>query len=136
LPCWLIRWRGASLGGAELEAVCLRLRLRVERRDVAGDGDYERDEALLHGASAEAAVLLLAEGWEAPDKATRRFIEALRKNRARPVFVGVLLEGEGAAEGTAALGTWRDRLRLLEDPGVSVESIALGRSNRAEGARP
>lgn len=123
LPCWLIAWRGAALGEPELGALCARLGLRPERRDAAGDGDFEHDEALIAPQAELSAVLLLAEGWEAPDKATRRFIAALRRGNARPVFVGVLLESEHAQ----ALGIWRDRLRLLEDPLVSVEAV-VGRS--------
>jgi hypothetical protein len=127
--CWVIGWRGAVLEEAELTAVCARLGLRPERRDAAGDGDFERDEALLRdGGPGLTAVLLLADGWEAPDKATRRFVQALRGQRERPVFVGVLLEAEGAP----ALGIWRDRLGLLEDPGLSVEAIvtSLARGSR------
>jgi hypothetical protein len=127
--CWVIGWRGAGLEEAALGAVCERLGLRPERRDAAGDGDFERDEALLgDGAPSASAVLLLAEGWEAPDKATRRFVQALRERRERPVFVGVLLEAEGAP----ALGIWRDRLGLLEDPGLSVEAIV---THAARGSR-
>jgi hypothetical protein len=119
LPCWLIAWRGAALGEPELVALCARLGLRPEQRDAAGDGEFEQDEALIGSHAELPAVLLLAEGWEAPDKATRRFISALRRNSARPVFVGVLIESEHAP----ALAIWRDRLRLLEDPLVSVEAV-------------
>jgi hypothetical protein len=119
LPCWLIAWRGAALGEPELAALCARLGLRPERRDAAGDGDFEQDEALIASHAELSAILLLAEGWEAPDKATRRFIASLRRGNARPVFVGVLLEPEHGQ----ALTIWRDRLRLLEDPLVSVEAV-------------
>jgi hypothetical protein len=113
----VIVWRGAALDDAILEEVCERLGLREQRRDAAGDGDQEHDESL--PIPELEAVLLLVDGWEAPDKATRRFIEGLRKARDWSVFVGVLL----AAESEAALSIWRDRLGLLQDPGVSVEPI-------------
>lgn len=130
--CWLIRWRGALLGDDDLAALCARLGLDPVRRDEAGGSDVSRDDALLetagHGPSKGSGsdarkgadpVLLLVEGWEAPDKATRRFVQALRQKGApdRPVFVCVLLEAENAPE----LSLWRDRLRLLEDPFVSVQ---------------
>jgi hypothetical protein len=115
----VIAWRGAALSEPELATLCARLGLRPERRDSAGDGEFEQDEALIASRTELSAVLLLAEGWEAPDKATRRFIAALRRGNVRPVFVGVLLDSEQAP----ALAVWRDRLRLLEDPLVSVEAV-------------
>jgi uncharacterized protein DUF2868 len=119
-PCWVIGWRGATLDEATLDTVATRLGLRAARRDTAGDGDFDQDEALLRdGGAGLSAVLLLVDGWEAPDKATRRFVEALRSRRERPVYVGVLLEAEDAP----ALDIWRDRLGLLADPGLSVAAI-------------
>lgn len=132
LPCWVVTWRGAALDEVELRTVCERLGLSIERREAAGDGDFEQDEALLARAEASpGAVLLLADGWEAPDKATRRFVEALRRSE-RAVFVGVLLKEDD----TQALGLWRDRLGLLADPGVSVEAIVPSRHARTAEARP
>jgi hypothetical protein len=131
LPCWVIAWRGAALGEPELGALCARLGLRPERRDSAGDGEFEQDEALLGSQAGLPAVLLLAEGWEAPDKATRRFIAALRRGNVRPVFVGVLLDSEHAP----ALAIWRDRLRLLEDPLVSVEAVVARSPRGAQAAQ-
>jgi hypothetical protein len=122
--CWLIRWRGAELGDDDVAALCARLGLDPVRRDAAGGSDVNDDDALLETARQGAgrdtdAVLLLVEGWEAPDKATRRFVQALRQKGAsdRPIFVCVLLPAENAPE----LSLWRDRLRLLEDPFVSVQ---------------
>jgi hypothetical protein len=122
--CWVIRWRGAALEDDALAALCGRLGLRAVRRDAAGSSDFARDAALLEGSTASAAaVLLLVEGWEAPDKATRRFVQELRQNGApdRPVFVCVLSAAPDAPE----LAIWRDRLRLLEDPLVSVQSSVV-----------
>jgi len=130
LPCWVIGWRGAALDEVELGRVCERLGLSLERRDAAGDGDFDRDEALLATDASPAAVLLLADGWEAPDKATRRFIEALRRGD-RPVFVGLLLETEDAP----ALGIWRGLLGLLADPRVSIEVILPSRRAHAAEVR-
>ena len=131
LPCWVIGWRGAALGEEELGALCARLGLLAQRRDAAGDGDFEHDETLLGSAAELPAVLLLVEGWEAPDKATRGFIAGLRRGSARPVFIGVLLDSEA----TAALAIWRDRLLLLEDPQVSVEAVVTRSRSGAQAAR-
>jgi len=122
--CWVICWRGAALDDAGVAALCGRLGLRAVRRDAAGGSDFGRDAALLEGSTASAAtVLLVVEGWEAPDKATRRFVQELRQNGApdRPVFVCVL---SAAADGSE-LALWRDRLRLLQDPFVSVQSSVV-----------
>ncbi|MEY4546852.1 MAG: hypothetical protein RL685_3047 [Pseudomonadota bacterium] len=128
LPCWVIGWRGAALSEQELGALCARLGLLAQRRSAAGDGDFEHDETLLGSAAELSAVLLLVEGWEAPDKATRRFITGLRRGTDRPVFVGVLLDSEA----TSALAIWRDRLLLLEDPGVSVEAVVIRSRSAAQ----
>jgi hypothetical protein len=132
--CWVIRWRGAVLDEARVAAACARLGLRAVRRDAAGGSDFAEDAALLEGSSPEGswlegsserptAVVLVVDGWEAPDKATRGFVQALRKNGApeRPVFVGVLVADADGPE----LGLWRDRLRLLQDPLISVMPIVV-----------
>jgi hypothetical protein len=127
--CWVIHWRGAVLDQDEVAAACRRLGLDPVRRDAAGGSDFADDTALLAGSWLEglpespAAVVLLVEGWEAPDKATRGFLQALRKHGApdRPVFVGVLVANADAPE----LALWRDRLRLLQDPFISVQPIVV-----------
>ncbi len=126
--CWVIRWRGATVDGDPLASLCAGLGLRAVREDEAGGSDFSHDDALLEASRQSSdAVLLVVEGWEAPDKATRRFVQALRQNGAahRPIFVGVLLENADAPE----LALWRDRLRLLEDPYVSVRAMVTARGH-------
>ena len=123
--CWVIRWRGAALEESAEASWCEQLGFRVVRRESAGGSDFARDSALLETARQSSdAVVLIVEGWEAPDKATRRFVQALRESgdAARPVFVSVLLGAADAPE----LALWRDRMRLLGDPLVSVEPIVAG----------
>lgn len=132
--CWVIRWRGAELEQSAESSLCEQLGLHVVRRESAGGSDFARDSVLLESARQSSdAVVLIVEGWEAPDKATRRFVQALRQNGdpARPVFVSVLLPAADAPE----LSLWRDRMRLLEDPLVSVEPIVAGAGASPEGAR-
>jgi hypothetical protein len=120
--CWLIRWRGASLDADDAQALGRRLGLVAVRHDVAGGSDFEPDLALIESMGpAERAVVLVVEGWEAPDKATRHFVQALRLRGApeRPIFVAVLIAAADAPE----LALWRDRMRLLEDPFVSVQAL-------------
>jgi uncharacterized protein DUF2868 len=121
-PCWVIRWRGAAVDGDALASLCAGLGLRALRQDDAGGSDFSHDDALLEASRRSSdALVLVVEGWEAPDKATRRFVQALRQNGPsdRPIFVSVLLEHADAPE----LALWRDRLRLLEDPYVSVRAL-------------
>ena len=62
------------------------------------------------------------DAWEAPDKATRRFIRGIRQSGTpeRPIYV-IVASGMQAVN-SEALHTWRDRLALLEDPFLSVQS--------------
>jgi Protein of unknown function (DUF2868) len=133
--CWVIGWRGALIGADDAQALWRRLGLVEVRHDAAGGSDIEPDRALLEGAGpAERAVVLVVEGWEAPDKATRRFVQALRARGAaeRPVFVVVLVPRADAPE----LGVWRDRMQLLEDPFVSVQPLVAARQPaQPEGAQ-
>jgi Protein of unknown function (DUF2868) len=122
---WVIRWRGVQVDAGDVSALCEVLAIDVVREDAAGGSDFSRDEALLaSSAASSAAVVLVVEGWEAPDKATRRFVQALRGRGPadRPVFVCVLLAAADAPE----LGVWRDRMRLLGDPFVGVEPFVPG----------
>jgi hypothetical protein len=124
--CWVIGWRGALIDAEDAQALWRRLGLVEVRHDGAGGSDIEPDRALLDEAGpADRAVVLVVEGWEAPDKATRRFVQALRGHGApdRPIFVVVLVPRTDAPE----LGVWRDRMRLLEDPFVSVQPLVPAR---------
>lgn len=133
--CWLIRWRGAELTPGAAQALYRRLGLAEVRQDAAGSSEFEQDRALLDSAaldarSGERAVVLVVEGWEAPDKATRAFVRALRERGApeRPIFVVVLSTASDAPE----LAVWRDRLRLLEDPFVSVQPLLASAAHARE----
>jgi hypothetical protein len=122
--CWLIFWRGAVLEEADVAALSRRLGLQVVRRNSAGSSDFSEDAALLEGSTeSDAAVLLVVEGWEAPDKATRHFVQAVRRQGApeRPIFVAVLVAGANAPE----LAIWRDRMGLLQDPFVGVQDTIV-----------
>lgn len=133
--CWVIFWRGATLGDEALSAWCERLGLRVLRKEMAGGSNYDRDAALIESSrGVSAAIVLVVEGWEAPDKATRRFVESLRRTGApeRAVFVAVLLRAADGGE----LSLWKDRMRLLMDPGVSVEACIEEPPRASVEARP
>jgi hypothetical protein len=126
-PCALVLWRDVP-GGPPLEAAVSRALGRPiasERR--AGGRDHEEagaDWAAL-GAGAD-PVVVVAEAFEPPDRATRRFLGALRRGLGPRRLVLVLLVG--AAGGPAAprdedVRVWRDGLAALEDPYLGVEPL-------------
>lgn len=118
--CWFIAWRGAQLDPDQAEQLAAERGYRIQRSATAGGADYALDETLLGDLSraAHEPVLLLVEGWEAPDKATRRFIAQLRACGAEVRPIHVLVH---SAAPNAELEIWRDRLAFLQDPFVSVE---------------
>jgi hypothetical protein len=95
----------------------------------AGGADYAEDEALVAAlGKAGAPVVVLAEGWEAPDKSIRAFLSALREaSPARAKRFVALVEQAKAedwrASPAADVKIWRDRLSLLEDPYLSIEPL-------------
>lgn len=123
-PCWLIGWRGAELEPGHSEQQAAEFGYRIHRRVAAGSAEFEQDEALLLElrSSSSEPVLLVVDAWEAPDKATRRFIRGIRQSGTpeRPIYV-IVASGMQAVS-SETLHTWRDRLALLEDPFLSVQS--------------
>jgi hypothetical protein len=124
-----VLWRDVP-GGAALEAAVSRALGRpVLRSRSAGGRDHEEVgpadvEAL--GAGAD-PVVVVAEAFEPPDRAARRFLAALRRGLGQRRLVLVLLVG--AASGgpgppsDADVRVWRDGLAPLEDPFLAVEPL-------------
>jgi hypothetical protein len=128
-PCAVVLWRDVP-GGAPLEAaVSHALGRPVLRTRSAGGRDHEEVgpaafEAL--GAGVD-PVVVVAEAFEPPDRAARRFLAALRHALGPRRLVLVLLVG-AAAEGPrpprdADVRVWRDSLASLEDPFLAVEPL-------------
>jgi hypothetical protein len=72
-------------------------------------------------------VVVVAEAFEPPDRAARRFLAALRHALGPRRLVLVLLVG-AAVEGPrpprdADVRVWRDGLASLEDPFLAVEPL-------------
>lgn len=73
-------------------------------------------------------VCLVAEAWEAPDKSLRSFLATLRHAVGPRRAVRVMLIGEASEQGYRApaqedVRIFRDRLTLLGDPYLSVETL-------------
>ncbi len=95
----------------------------------AGGAEFEADESTQARVAATVGpVALVAEAWEAPDKATLRFLRGLRLavGPRRPMAV-VLVEpnddGRLAAPAAEQVKIWRERTAALADPYLAVEAI-------------
>jgi len=96
----------------------------------AGGLDYAADQSVCQElARAAHRVLLLAEGFEAPDKSVRTFLRNLRSavGPGQTILVS-LIQGASGAPAPASqddVQIWRDRLRLLDDPYLAVEPLEV-----------
>jgi hypothetical protein len=94
----------------------------------AGGGEDDLGGARL-AAELDAAdpVVVVAEAFEAPDRATVRFVRSLREalGPRRHLVVLVVDLGADAVRGAAEpdLRVWRDGLARLEDPYLAVEPL-------------
>jgi hypothetical protein len=95
----------------------------------AGGLDVQGDAALCKALGARSeSVTLVAEAWEAPDKGLRSLLAALRLASGPRRTLRVALIGEASAHGFKApaaddVRVYRDRLTLLDDPYLIVESL-------------
>jgi hypothetical protein len=131
--CAVVLWRDAP-GGAALEAAVARhARAAVAAVHAAGGRDHEegaRDwREVVDGVE---PVVVVAEGFEAPDRAAVRFLAELRAavGPRRPLLV--LLAGEPAAgaprpASPGEVRLWREGLARLADPHLAV--LPLGEAS-------
>lgn len=124
--CVAVRWRNADAPESAIRRV-LSERFgwsvtRVLEADFARPGDPDRT------LSGDGPVVVLAESWEPPDKGLRRWLTSLRGavGDVRPIWV-LLFGGRSGDTLQPAhgrdLAIWRDRLELVEDPWLGVESV-------------
>ncbi len=122
-PVIAVRWREAEIPPDELST---RLRERfgalVESPIAsAGGHDHGEDEALLRRLEgSEQPVLVLAEPWNAPDKAFRRFVRTLRENGppSRKIYVLLTAGGDDAQR-----DVWAGYLAELADPYIALDTL-------------
>lgn len=116
-PALLSRELGRALG------------LTVTQVHRAGGFDAPADARLLSQLAAErSSVCVVAEAWEAPDKSLRNLLSALRRALGPRRALRVVLIGEASEEGYAAPAAedvlvFRNRLTLLEDPYLSIDTL-------------
>jgi hypothetical protein len=127
--CAVVLWRDVPASEALTEAVAAQAGCPIVAVQSAGGRDY--DEAGVDWARlADAAdpVVVVAESFEAPDRATMRFLRELRGALGPRRHVLVLLTGgpdRAAANGAPAqaVRVWREGLAALEDPWIAVEPL-------------
>lgn len=130
--CAVVVWRDLP-SSPELQAA-LRQTTGCEVADAhaAGGVDFDTEVDDWGGRLAGVdRVALVAEGWEAPDRSVRRFLETLRRavGPRRPVTVWLVDEAETGVRpaAPAQLALWREVLGRLEDPYLAVEPLGAAR---------
>lgn len=124
--CVVVRWRNADAPDAVVRSTLAERFGWTATRVLDAIGDQDAPE--LANDEADQPVVVVAESWEPPDKGLRRWLGALRARMSaeRPIWV-VLFGGRsgGALEPASPedLAVWRDRLELVEDPYLGVESV-------------
>ena len=125
---FVLLWRDVPIAEARFADVThARFGGAVAARLAVGDYAAE-EEAVVQLGTGREPVLVVAEAWEAPDKAVRRFLGRLRAEilRDRPIVLGLVGEADtsGWAEvASADLRVWRRHLAALEDPYLSIEAL-------------
>jgi hypothetical protein len=123
--CAVVRWRDAPAGGEVAAAVAALSGCALGEVHDAGGAEDGVDPARLAGGGGPVAVV--AESWEAPDKATLRLLRELRGalGPRRPLLVVLVDTATGAprAPDAGALRLWREGLAALEDPWLAVEPL-------------
>jgi hypothetical protein len=122
-PTIAVRWRDAEISD---EALLSRLRERfgaVVEEPVASAGghDHGEDEALLRRLEGTAQpVLVLAEPWNAPDRAFKRLVRSLREHGQSRRKIYVLLTPGGDDE---QRDVWAGYLAELADPYIALDAL-------------
>jgi hypothetical protein len=133
--CVVVRWRDVPVAAPLIASrVAAALGWRVAAEHAAGGSDYAATQRFLDALARSAAegspprpIVLLAEAWEAPDKATRRFLAAVRE-AAGPTTPVIVALGRGTSDGWVAAApdevrTWRNTLAANRDPYLGVEDV-------------
>lgn len=141
--CAVVLWRDVPSTAAVTSAVAAQAGCSVATVQPAGGRDYDEggvDWARV--ASGADSVVVVAESFEAPDRATARFLRSLRTALGPRRHVLVLLAGAAGESVTSAspqaVRLWREGLSALEDPWLSVEALrgSPAASSGATAGRP
>lgn len=119
----VVRWRDAAISdGSFAERIRGRWGAIVEEPIASAGGRDHADEqaALSRAESSPSAVIVIAEPWNAPDRAFKRFVRGLRERGAPNRKVYVLLT-EGGDEDQRAV--WAGYLAELGDPYIALGDL-------------
>lgn len=129
--CTVLCWGDVPLSGDEPGALVeQRFGWRTGVVHGAGGKDTAGQHSMLESLASGGArepVVVVAEAWEAPGKAVRRFLRDVRRavGTKRPIVV-CLLAGERGAWSTPSAedrGLWEQAAALLADPYLRVEAM-------------
>ncbi|MDH3726377.1 MAG: DUF2868 domain-containing protein [Myxococcales bacterium] len=117
-----VRWRDAEISD---DAFSIRLRERfgaVIEGPIASAGghDHAEDQALLERLKGgEQPVVVVAEPWNAPDRAFKRFVRSLRENGhpRRKIYVSLTAGGDDEQR-----DVWAGYLAELSDPYIALDA--------------
>jgi hypothetical protein len=126
--CTIVLWRDVPSRPDLEKAVARQTQCAVAAVHAAGGRDY--DEGSLDWASVAGGsnpVVVVAEGWEAPDKAVLRLMRDLRRALGPRRHLAVLLAQVGAGgigpSLAAEVRVWEESLAPLEDPYLAVDAL-------------
>jgi len=130
--CDLVTWRDAPRGAATDGWIRSNLGVEVTRQLAAGCWPWEGEAAAVLGPRPRRRpVVVLAEPFEAPDRALARFLRGVRAATSPSTDVRVLLAAPPGADAPPAAGeaaplpsdveAWRNALRALGDPYLRLE---------------
>lgn len=122
-PAIAVRWRDAEISDdVFLNRLEERFGAVVERPIAsAGGHDHSADEALLRRLEgSEQPLVLIAEPWNAPDRAFKRLVQALRAHGHASRKIYVLLTDGGNDEQRQV---WAGYLAELADPYITLDDI-------------
>ena len=126
--CTLVLWRDVPALPAVEAAVSRQTRWAIASVQPVGGRDYEEGRIdwtrLANGSD---PVVIVAEGWEAPDKAMLRLMRELRRSLGSRRHLVVLLAAVDAAgvrpASTSEVRIWEESLAALEDPYIAVQPL-------------
>lgn len=125
--CAIVLWRDLPARAALQEAVARQTRCAVGQVSAAGGRDYDEEKVDWAALAGGDSVAVVAEGWEAPDKAVQRLLRALRRalgpRRHLLVLLAQVTEGSILPSRPEEVRIWREALAPLEDPYLAVEAL-------------
>jgi uncharacterized protein DUF2868 len=126
--CTVVLWRDAPARPELQAAVARQTRCTIGSIHAAGGRDYEDGNvdwgSLANGSD---SLVIVAEGWEAPDRALLRLVDQLRRaiGPRRQIVVLLAHMGDNGIRPSLAseVRIWQEGLAPLEDPYLAVEPL-------------